>query len=144
MHRKILKARSYAPTNPPLDVDALVSRDMGVDSKPLARKVTLGARAIPATYQAEYGALVAKLKDSKIDSALNRRKRTAFLSLLKASPRTPFRSKVLILAARVDDGTVDCPTTSDGRTGIAAVFKKFDRMATKLDDAADAASDAAE
>ena len=55
-----------------------------------------------------------------------------------------FRSKVLSLAARVDDETADCPTTSDGQTDIAAVFKKFGRMATKLDGAAAAASDAAE
>ena len=121
-----------------------MSRDMGFDSKPLAGKGKLGVRAILATYQAGYGALVSKLQDSGIVSALSRRKLTAFLSRLKASPQTPFRSKVLSLAARVDDGTADCPTTSDGRTGIAAVFKKFDRMAMRLDDAAAAASDAAE
>ena len=121
-----------------------MSRDMGFDSKTLARKGKLVTRAILATNQAECGVLVAKLPNSKIDLALSRRKLTAFLSRLKASPQSPFRSKVLSLAARIDDGTADCPTTSDGRTDIAAVSNKFDRMATKLDDAAAAASGAAE
>ena len=144
MHRTILQARFYAPTNPPLDEDALVSRDMGFDSKPLAGKGKLGARDIPAAYLAEYGAPIPKLHDSKVDSTLSRRMLTAFLFRLKASPQTPFRSKALGLAARVSDGTADYPTTTDSRTDIATVFKKFDRMATKLDDAAAAASDAAE
>ena len=61
MHRTFHQARSYAPTNPPLDEDFQVSRDMGFDSKHLAEKGKLGARAILATYRAVYGALVAKL-----------------------------------------------------------------------------------
>jgi len=54
MHPTFLQARSYAPTNRPLDEDALVSRDMGFDSKPIAGKGKLGARATLATYQAEH------------------------------------------------------------------------------------------
>ena len=107
MHRTILQARSYAPTNPPLDKDSLVSRDMGFDYKTLAGKGKLGARAILATYEAEYGALVAKLQGSKTPSALSRRKLTGFLYRSEASPETTFLSKVLSLAARAGDGTAD-------------------------------------
>ena len=59
-----------------------MSRDMGFDSKPIAGKGKLGGRATLAMYQAEHSSLVAKLLDYKTDSALNRRKLTAFLSRL--------------------------------------------------------------
>ena len=79
MHRTFLLARSYAPANPPLDEDSLVTRDMGFDSKPIGTG-KLGAWASLATYQADYVALVAKLHDSQIGTTLPRRKLTALIS----------------------------------------------------------------
>ena len=68
MHRAVIQARPYAPTNPPLDEGALVFRSMGFYSEPLAGKGKLGAQAMLATCEAECGTLVAKPQEFKNQS----------------------------------------------------------------------------
>ena len=117
MHRAFHLARSYAPPNRTLDEDALVDMEKVFDSQPIG-KGQLGARAILATYLADYEALVAKLHDSRIVSTLPRRKLTAFLSRVKASHSSKFRSKVLELAADVDDGKAEILLSRTARSAL--------------------------